>query len=350
MATLKEISIKANVSTATVSNVLNDSYKVKDATKAKVLKAIQDLKDMKMDSNTNISENVNTSKVIGVIVEDITVFNTPKIISAICDEAQQEGYSVLICNLSLTQGPNGLAIDELECVKQARYAVNLLISKAVDGIIYVGSQSRELKHISSGYETDFVYAYCYSNEAHAVSVVYDDETVTYQLIRHLIDHKHSNIGIVAGPEDSTHVRNRLVGFQKALYDSNILFNPGNIFHENWDNPSASHAITEQLIKNEVTAIFCMNDMLAAGVLKYARENNINVPKQLSVVGFDNIDASKFYHPRLTTVSLPLEEIGKVSVKQLLRRMNNKNNLPQARIVEVECKIVFRESVADAITV
>lgn len=345
MPTIRDIAIKANVSTATVSNVINGTAKVKDDTRARVLQALAEIEvNRNNDNKLEKEQNILKSNVIGVITEDVCMFNTPKIINGICAAAHEAGYSTIISNLGITNGSENPSIDEVTCIQLAKSTVNLLLSKNLKGIIYVGCQSREIKHISSGYKTPFVYAYCYSNDNHAPSVIYDDENIAYQLIKYLTDKNHRNIGIIAGPEDSIHVRDRLSGYQRAVFESGILFNPNGIVYGDWENPQTGYMGVKKLLEKNITAVFCMNDIIAGGVIDYALENNIAIPKQLSVVGFDNIEASRAYFPKLTTVALPLDEIGRKSFYYLNQLILDKNYVCDPNVFVTSCEIIHRDSV------
>lgn len=344
MATIKDIARLANVSIATVSNVINNTSKVKDTTRARVLQAISDL-----GYDTQISEKEKRSHmagILGVIFEDIIVFNAPSIYAGICEAAGKVGFNVLACNLGLTDASQTGAFDELDYCEPARRAVNLLLSKDANAIIYVGSQCREVRHISDGYDngTPFVYAYCYSSDANAISVVYDDEEITYQLITYLIQNGHRDIGVIAGPQNGEHVRLRLRGYQRALFDASILYNLNWVFYGDWNEAFGYHS-AEQLMKSGVSAIFCMNDTLAAGAIDYMHDHQINVPEDVSIVGFDNIASSASLYPKLTTVALPLHEIGREAANLAIKTFFTPKAQPENQNVSIPCSIVYRNSVA-----
>lgn len=342
MSNIYDVAKLAGVSIATVSNVFNDSPKVKDHTKAKVLRAASELHYSGMGKAENL--NPRGGKTIGIVSEDLTVFNTPEILDAICRKVIALGWETLICNLGMVKGSGTYDFDETECTSVAKNAVRLLLSKGVDGIIYVGCQSREIKHLSAGFDTPFVYAYCYSRENDAPSIIYDDENISYELTRFLIQKGHTNIGIITGVEDNPHVRARLLGFQKAHYDSEVLYNPNNIVHGDLNDSDSGFHCMPALLENQVTAVFCMNDIIAVGVYDFAISHDIRIPKQLAVVGFDNQAISSVLNPRLTTVSLPLCEIGAEAVEQMEKLLSDKNYRCIPNIISLNSSIVIRDSV------
>ena len=346
MSMIKDVAQRANVSMATVSNVINNPAKVKDTTRARVLQAIADL-----NYEVDISEKEKRSKqlgTLGVIMEDIAVFNTPKIYTGICDAASEAGFNVLACNLGIVHNSQTLYIDEVICREAAQRAVNLLLSKNVNAIIYIGSQGREIRHITNGYSngTPFVYAYCYSYDPNTASIIYDDEMITYQLITYLIENGHQKIGVIGGPQSGEHVRMRLSGYQRAMFDAKLLYNPNLLYFGDWENPDFGYQCIEPLLNQGISAVFCMNDMLAGGVIDYTHDHKINVPAQLSIVGFDNIAASETFYPKLTTVALPLNEIGRQAVVKAIKLLKTPKALADNDIVRIACSIVYRDSVAN----
>lgn len=343
MAGIKDVAKLAGVSIATVSNVMNDPMKVKDTTRARVLRAATDLNYSNIGDS--LTRATGKARVIGVITEDITVFNTPEILHAIFESAAERGWSVLMTNLGIVRKSSGYSVDEFRCAALAQNAVNLLLSQNLDGIIYIACQSREIRHLADGYSLPFVYAYCYSKDNHAPSVVYDDQSAAYQLIKHLIDNGHRNIGILSGPENNIHVRDRLLGYQAALFESGILYNPNIQYRGDWDDPSFAFSSMDELLKNEITAVFCMNDVLAGGVFDYALSHGIRIPQDLSVVGFDNQSTSTALYPKLTTVALPLQEIGEEAIVQMGNLLFDRNYAIHPNVITISCRPIFRDSVA-----
>jgi len=344
MANIKDVAKRAGVSVATVSNAMNDPSKVKDTTRARVLWAAAELNYAHM-GDPRARVDAGNGHIIGVITEDLTVFNTPDILHAITKSARERGWGVLIADLALADG-GFLNWDDVECATQAKNAVNLLLSKNLSGIIYVACQSREIRHLSDGYSVPFAYAYCYSNDNKAPSVIYDDALAAYQLVKHLIDNGHKTIGILSGPENNTHVRERLHGYQTAMFESGILYNPNIQCRGDWDDPTFGYDSMEAMLEQGVTAVFCMNDVMAGGVFDYALSHGIAIPKDLSVVGFDNQSISTALYPKLTTVALPLREIGAETVAQMDKMLGDKGYVCEPHTVTIPCRPIFRDSVAN----
>jgi LacI family transcriptional regulator len=171
--------------------------------------------------------------------------------------------------------------------------------------------------------------------------MYDDKRAAYEVTELLIKKGHKNIGVLAGLADSMHAANRLLGYQEALYDNNMPYNPHLTVHGDWGRNSGFE-LAGQLIEAGATAIFAHNDEMASGIIDYCNLNGIIVGKDLALIGFDNREISQVTRPTLSTVSLPLFEIGQTAgrlmIKSLDGESDNNNN-----IVELPCAIIERES-------
>jgi len=253
---------------------------------------------------------------------------------------------MLVCDLGILRSAGTYNFDDLGCISVAKNALNLLLSKNVDGIIYVGCKTREIKRLSEGYNTPIVYAYCYSRENNAPSIIFENENISYEMTKYLIEKGHERIGIIAGQEDNMQVRDRLVGVQRAHFDAGILYNPGNIQYGDWNDSASGYNCMPTLLKNNITAVFCLNDLIASGVYDYALSHGIRIPQELSVVGFDNRLFSSALYPKLTTVALPLQEIGKEAINQLERVLCEKDYVCDPNLILINCTMVRRDSVVD----
>lgn len=339
MVRIKDIAEKANVSTATVSYVLNGTGNVGEETKKKVLKVIEEL-NYKPNSIAK-SLKLNKTNTIGVIVEDITVFNAPEIIDGINEYADKNGWSIILTNMRLYKrvGPNFNGIQGIE--KNISQAVEELLSKRVDGIIYIGIHTRDLSGILPEINKPIIFTYCYSGNN--ISVNYNDEAVAYDATKYLIAKGHKKISVISGFIDSDPTRGRFDGYYKALTESKLLFDPQYVKTGDWEFDSGYKYAKELLLSNNPpTAILAMNDLMAAGVLKACRDVMLKVPEEVSVMGIDDREASNYLTPRLTTMKLPLNEMGSLSIC-ILTKLINEEVVEQPKLLN--CQLIERESVA-----
>lgn len=351
MVTIKEIAQRCNVSIATVSNILNGKPNASEETREKVLRAVKELNYTPNSVAKNLK--LKKSQTIGVVVEDMTVFCAAGIIDGITKCCEEHDYHVLLTNLRLYKKYQDAYYTDNSFIQPVEKEIRELLSKQVDGVIYVASHERILKDcLPPGLPVPASMAYGYSRSAEYPSVGVDDVGGAYALVSHLAERGHRVIGVIRGKEDSIHTHDRLTGYQKALYDHQILFNPDIVMAGDWDRGSG-YEHTDALLEQGVTAIFCMNDIMAGGVYDRLAERGLVPGRDISVVGFDNRDLSNYYNPPLTTIELPLENIGYRAcgividmIKSRDGKERKKEGGVQIREMSEACHLLVRSSVAD----
>lgn len=366
MVTIKEIAKHCNVSIATVSNIINGKPNASKETKERVLQAIEELNY----TPNYIAKNLKTrrTRTIGVVVEDITVFCAPEIIDGITKCCEEKGYHILLTNLRLYKKFGDSYYDSEKFFQMVRREVKELIAKQVDGIVYVTAHERALKCLPENLTVPASMAYGYTKSELYPSVVVDDKKGAYEIVNYVISMGHKKIGVITGKERSIHTHDRLLGYQKALYDHSLFFNPDAIVEGGWTR-EGGYAATDRLLEEKVTAIFCMNDIMAGGVYDRLEELGMIPGKDISVVGFDNRELSNYYKPPLTTTALPLYEIGYTACANVIEKVESeednkeegtgqtpntarKTKEPEkddaVQIVEIpeSCKLLIRQSVKD----
>jgi LacI family transcriptional regulator len=339
MANIKDIAKRAGVSVATVSKVLNGLGGISQETTDNILSIAKEL-----NYRPNLyARNLKTrqSRTIGIITEDITVFNTPPIIDGIGSCCEERGYHYLLENLRHYRIGIDPVLDVNEHSIIVNEAANFMMSMQVDGLIYLGCHSHKVLHLPSIKDTHFVCTYCSCTDSTVPSVLYDDTKAGYEVARFLIGSGHKNIGVITGRLGSVHSARRLNGFQEALYEYGLPYNPKLTVSGDWSRDSG-YILAEQLVKAGVTAIFSQNDIMAMGVIDYCTKNGIEIGKDLALIGFDNREVSTVCRPALTTVELPLFDIGRTSASLLIDKIEGK---PSALLGEIllECSIIERES-------
>ncbi|MBD3921063.1 LacI family DNA-binding transcriptional regulator [Paenibacillus sp. PR3] len=343
MITLKDIAKLANVSTATVSYVLNGRGNISDKTRAKVLEIVE--AHNYKPNNIAKSLKLNKTSTIGVIVEDITVFSAPEIINGINEYAEENGFTIVLTNLRIHKriGNHFKDIDRYKHIITA--AVDDLLSKQVDGIIYIGVHTRDVKGLID-IAKPVVYVYCYSTLESAYSVNYDDELAALEATNYLIERGHKRIALISGLIDSMPSHGRFNGYYKAIMANQLPFDPSLIKTGDWEY-SSGYSMAKELmaLPTPPTAILAMNDLMAGGAIDACREINVNIPEQLSVIGFDNREFSGYYSPKITTVDIPLQAMGSRAIAMLIEILDG--SPPEESNPKLECRMIERETVAAA---
>ena len=339
MATIKDIAKIANVSTATVSYVLNGNGNISKETREKVLRIIEELNYK--PNNIAKSLKINKSDTIGVIVEDITVFSSPEIIDGINEYAEKYGLSIILTNLRVHKkiGHNFLDIGKYKPI--IAEAVEDLLSKQVDGIIYVGVHTRDVTGLIDMYKP-IVYGYCYTTNESEHSVNCDDELAGFEATDHLIQLGHEKIALISGLIDSIPAQERLKGYNKAMKQKGLPIHRNYMKSGNWEYESGFEMAMELLqLEDKPTAIVAMNDLMAIGALDASKQLGMKVPAELSVIGFDNRESGMYYTPKLTTMGPPLREMGNQCMQNIYDLLMDKH--VSGHEAKLKCSLIKRKS-------
>lgn len=341
MVTLKEIARACNVSPTTVSNILNGKPKVGDDTKQKVLETID-----KMGYKPNyIAQGLRKQKTrtIGIIVEDIAQFTTPEIVEGIMSNGEEKGYRTVVKNMRLyARWRDTWYGDENSYHSILDPALQELESIRVDGIIYIAGHARIINCFPKDFPIPAVMTYAFSKNPDIPSVVIDDQKSAYEIVQYLISKGHTKIGVIGGRKNNIHTQQRLLGYQKALFENEILYNPNWIRYAEWEKEGALREARE-LFKTDVTAVFCMADRMAGGAYACLDEMGLRVGVDIAVAGFDNQNIADFFLPGLTTMALPLKEIGDTAANILFRKIQYGEESAEKQIW-IPCKFIERQSV------
>jgi len=305
---MREVARQAGVSTATVSRVLNSAEIVTEETRARVMEVIERL-GYRPDG---IARGLSTkkTKTIGLMISDITNPFFPEIARGVEDVLSAYGYNLILCNTDRDPG------------KEAAY-IGLLVEKRVDGVILASLRNEKSGIVDlerngipwalaglrlSGVENDFV--------------VVDNVLGAYQATQHLLRLGHRRIGHVSGPAGERVTQDRLEGFKQALANSGLSTDDLPIVEADF-RQAGGYAATLRLLEQypSITALFVGNDAMAIGALEAAYDRRLNVPKDLAVVGFDDIPIASLHTIQLTTVAQPKFEIGAVATRMLLDKID-----------------------------
>lgn len=344
MVTLKDIAEKCNVSAATVSNILNGKSKAGPET----TKLVMDVANELGYKPNYVAQNLRrkSTKEIAVIAEDITQFSTPTMIESIMEYFEERGYRVIVQNLRMYARWQDTWYDKDSAFHSILDpAIEEVLSMRVDGIIYLAGHARDIRCFDDDFPIPAVMGYGYATNMQVPSVVIDDEDAGYQVTKYLISKGKRRIGIVSGRSDNMHSEHRLLGYQKALFEADIPYNPSWIYYGEWVRETGYEA-AKQFAGQNLDAIFTFADQMAVGVMDYLREKNVNIGDEISVCGFDNQDFSSYLSPSLTTMEIPLAEIGIKTAELLYDKLVAEEPIVynEKKVIPMKCRLVERDSV------
>lgn len=340
MVTIRDIAQECGVSIATVSNVLNGKKNVSEEMRARVMEKVRELNY----TPNSVAKNLKTkrTRTLGIIVEDITIFSVPALVDGITECCEINDYGVSLINLRLYKKFDDTYYFQSMYQNQLHEVLKSLVADQVEAIVYISAHERPLPCLPANFPIPLVMCYAYSKTPGIPSVLVDERTCTEELVQYAISMGHRRIGVIAGKSDSAHTQERLLAYQNTLFRNGLLFDPGLVCQGDWERESG-YRFTDYLLEKKVTLIFCMNDLMAGGVYDRLEELNRKVGEDISVMGYDNRLTSEYFKPPLTTVELPLHDMGYRSGEIALEaiRSGTRESKPETY---VPGKVVIRESV------
>ena len=327
-ATMKDVALKAKVSTATVSRALMNPDKVSQATRNRVEKAAREVGYLPQPMGRNVKRN--ESRTILVIVPDICDPFFSEIIRGIEVTAANHGYLVLIGDCAHQN-------------QQEKTFIDLIITKQIDGMLLLGSRLPFDASIEEQRNLPpMVMANEFAPELELPTVHIDNLTAAFDTVNYLYEQGHKRIGCIAGPEEMPLCHYRLQGYVQALRRCGIMVDPQYIARGDFTFEAGSKAMQQLLdLPQPPTAVFCHSDVMALGALSQAKRQGLKVPEDLSIIGFDNIDLTQFCDPPLTTIAQPRYEIGREAMLLLLDQMQGQHVGSGSRLMD--CELIIRGS-------
>ena len=312
MATIKDVAEQAGVSITTVSHVINKTRYVSNELIDRVYEAMRELNYRPNTLARSLRSG--RTKTIGLVIPDISNMFFAEISRKIEDKGFEFDYSVVLCNTD--DDPR----------KEESY-IEVLLEKQVDGIIFIsagGAEENLEKPINLGIPT--IVADRDIQGAKSDVVMVDNLKGGYDAARYLISLKHKRIGCISGSSPVTPSAQRLGGYKKALSEVNIKIDDSLIETGDFRVEGGEVAMRNLLkIINPPTAVFACNDMMALGAMRAVNDCGLQIPEDISLIGFDNIPISKSVYPALTTIAQPIKEMADLIVGMLVNRITQKKN-------------------------
>lgn len=331
--TIQDVARRANVSSATVSRVLSSPDKVSEQARERVFEAVRETGYIVNEAARSLR--MRTSHTIVAAMPHIGDPFYSTVLEAVVSTASARGYAVLVTK-QLEGAPN-------------RWLSDYLHSNRADGLlIFDGSLDTHQLHRLSGGEMrlPLVAAYDELPDQQVNSVVTDNRAAAGRLVQHLVDLGHRRIAHVKGPSRTAAPNERLVGFREAMERLGLDL------REDWIVPGdytidGGVAAAENLLacSDMPSAVFCANDETAIGVISRLREAGIECPKDVSIVGFDDISFVPHLSPPLTTMRQPREEIGRLATDAVIDIIEGSEKGAAPLHVALSAELVVRGSTA-----
>ncbi|WP_139905565.1 LacI family DNA-binding transcriptional regulator [Clostridium thermarum] len=330
-ASMKDVAERAEVSTATVSHVINNTRYVSEEIRQRVLQAMKELNYRPNSIARSLrSQKSNTiALIVPILVEDTSSFFFMSVAQGIENTLKKHGYNLILSNSN----------ENLETEKEQ---IRTLNSQLIDGLIIAPTAEEHsyLNEVLNGaYPVVFIDRRPRGIEGDCV--LSDGYRGTYDAITKLIDKGHKKIGFITGPLGITTSDERFEGYKRAIIDNGLQME-FSLIKETEATYKNGYELAKKLVTEEkVTAIFAANNVMTIGTLKLLQDMDIKIPEQVSVIGFDDYDWTRITTPPLSVVKQFPFDLGTKAAEVLLSRISNRDN--QYKEYRLPTELVLRKS-------
>lgn len=327
--TIKDVAKRAGVSTSTVSRVLNNSENVHHHTRQLVKKAFKELGYLRDPMATALK--TRKSNCIQVLIDLLHGGFIPDIMLGIEQRAKEKGYRLLISKLDEDKG-----------------SLQNLDKSYIDGVIVISHYVHEIdlnEELIAEYNVPVVCVYSYTNHPSYPCVLPDDFQGAYLAVEHLAKMGYRRVAFINGIAHWPASRERLAGYRQAVVDYGLSDDPRLIQEGNWKREGGYQACMRLFKETNAEAIFAGNDTMAVGVMDALRDRGLRVPEDVALVGFDDKEFCDYVHPSLTSIAMPLQEMGEKALDIVISNMVKIENgcQPGSGIIKLPCQLKQRES-------
>ncbi|HEY2930810.1 MAG TPA: LacI family DNA-binding transcriptional regulator [Acidobacteriota bacterium] len=327
MLTIKQIAVLADVSTATVSHVLNKSANVSPKLQQRVMKVVRELNY----HPNHLARSLRTrrSRTIGMLLPSITNPFFPTIVRGVEDVLRRAGYNLIVGN------------SDYDEQREEEY-YHTFCEKRVDGLVLMITPTTTPEYLRrhNGESAPLVYLDRLYHDAPGDAVLADNVQGSYKAVRHLIENDHRAIGIITGPSQMFMSRRRLRGYKRALQEGGIAVDKRLVRVGDWSQDSGYRNCRTLLEHaNPPTALFVSNGLMALGCLRAISELGVRCPEDVALVSFDDLEMFELMKPAITAVDNPGYRLGSRAAEMLVQRLSNElAGPPLSEILPVELKV------------
>lgn len=332
-ATIVDVANLAGVSKRTVTRVLNSDPNVRSTTRAKILKAIESLNFSRSPLGLALARN--RSYMIALVYDNPSADFLTRLQTGIMSACKIRGIGLYLHDC------------DYQSVNLADDISKMIANTAIDGLVLPSPvcDQQPLLDMLNKRNVDYV-SINPKDVKHGLSVSVNYEQSAYELTDYLLRLGHTKIAFIKGHPDLASSAQRERGFRRAMAVHNVEISES-LMAQGMNNFQSGRSAASALIQGDVrpTAIFANNDEMAAGVLYEMQSHRINVPNDISLIGFDNTPFSQHVWPRLTTASQPFTEIGQTAAALLIDQYDQNGNegKKKNKNVTMECELLVRES-------
>jgi LacI family transcriptional regulator len=332
MANMQEIAKMAGVSLGTVSNVLNNSARVREPVRKRVLDAVQAVGYQPSQLARGLRRD--KTNMIGMIIPDITNPFFPAVVRGAEDVAFSNGYRLILCNTDNDHSKELIHLNELRTYLPS-------------GLIVIPSNFSDLTAQAESYRRAGTGVVCIDRlptNWEGDSVTADNEQGAYDATRHLLQLGHTRLATITGPLHLTNAKDRLAGFRRGMREARLHLAPEYVQETSFDKQGgySKTLILLRLIPRP-SAIVAGNDMIALGALIAIRESGLRCPQDISLVGFDDLDLAETTNPSLSSVSQSGYQLGTTAARLLIDRRSGDTS--PAKHIVLATSLTLRHSVA-----
>lgn len=333
--TIKDIAKALGLSTSTVSRALRDSYEISQETKNAVLAYAEKVNYRPNPVAQSLKER--RSKSIGVVVSEIANSFFSQIINGIESIAYNNGYQIIITQTH-------------ESLEREITAMNYLASRSVDGIlISLSSETNNMGHIIKLHELGmpFVFFDRVTDKINTFNITSDNYQGTYEATKHLLSNGFKKIAIISGASYLSIAQERLNGYKDALTDSAIKINEAYIKqcqHGGLNYGEVEDEMNKLMkLKNKPDAVIAASDKITTNIFRYCKLKNINIPNELGLIGFSNLDLTEYLEPSLSIIKQEAFEIGASAASKMIHLLESKRPVYNFDKMKLPTKLFIRQS-------
>ncbi len=330
MSSLTEVAKRAGVSIATVSRVINKSSSVNEETRAKVLKAIKDLKYQPSRVAKRLRSKSASSNLIGLLIPDIQNPFYVDVLRGVEDVAYENNYAIIMCNF---------AQDE----KKEKMYLDILQQESIDGLIAAPAHEKDanvIKLLNDGLPIVCVDRGLIGKDVDVVVV--NNRDGAYAAVDHLIKSGYKRIAYISGQKQIPSSKYREMGYRDALVDNGLSVDLDLIKYGDSKHHSGVELCEELLSSpNPPDAIFTGNNLITLGALETIHKRELKIPEEVAIIGFDDMMWSISLNPPLSAVRQPAYEIGRRGCELLIQRISDPKRSPIQ--MTLNTKLILRKS-------